>query len=91
MPDLPTGGRQSGALEAPEQSWLTGGGSGFSAVTDVTHDGVDALYGPAQNGTGWVETRVTGPSTVSWWRKGLAEVFLGGLRFALKKQRGLDP
>lgn len=54
------------ALEAMEQIWLTGGETGFSAVTDVTHDGVDALYGPAQIGTGWVETLVTGPATVSW-------------------------
>ena len=70
------------ALEAPDQIWLTGGETGFSAVTDVTHDGVDALHGPAQNGTGWLETQVTGPATVSWWRKGRAEIFLGGLRFA---------
>ena len=70
------------ALEAMEQIWLTGGETGFSAVTDVTHDGVDALYGPAQNGTGWLETRVTGPATVSWWRKGRSEIFLDGLRFA---------
>ncbi|MES2468037.1 MAG: hypothetical protein V4675_12095 [Verrucomicrobiota bacterium] len=70
------------AMEAPEQTWLTGGETGFSVVTDVTHDGVDALYGPAQNGTGWLETRVTGPATVSWWRKGRSEIFLDGLRFA---------
>ncbi len=70
------------ALEATGQEWWSGGDPGFIPVNDVTHDGVDALSAPAQVGSAWLETKVTGPATVSWWRKGAAQVSVGGLSFS---------
>jgi hypothetical protein len=59
------------ALEAPQVVWTTGGNDLWAGITTVTHDGTDA----AQSGTiaggeeTWMETRVTGPCTLSFWWK----------------------
>jgi alpha-tubulin suppressor-like RCC1 family protein len=59
------------ALDAEDLVWTTGGPGGWRWQSDITSDGVDAAEtGPyLEDQTNWVETTVTGPTTVSfWWR-----------------------
>lgn len=60
-----------GALEGSGLAWTTGGTGAWYAQTTTTHDGVDA----AQSGLithsqeCWMQTTLTGPGTLTYWRK----------------------
>ena len=66
------------AFDAPELTWLTAGDPGFLVVREGTHDGTDALHAPAQGRPVRLETHLTGPATVSWWRRGTANQTITG-------------
>ena len=77
------------ALDAPSQSWTSGGNALWSGETSTTHDGVDA----AQSGTigdsleSWVETTVTGPGTLTFWWKVSSEA---GFDFLYFRRNGVN-
>jgi hypothetical protein len=74
-PSLPTTGV---AMDAPHLTWFTAGEPGFTPVTENTHDGMDALHAAVQSGASRLETHLTGPTTVSWWRRGKAALTITG-------------
>ncbi len=74
-PSLPATGL---ALDAPDFTWLTAGEPGLLAIFEDTHDGTDALHAPPQAGPVRLETHLSGPATVSWWRRGTASLTLTG-------------
>lgn len=59
------------ALGASELPWTTGGDSDWRSQFYVTkNEGIAAQSGPlAANQSSWVETKVVGPGTLSWWWK----------------------
>jgi hypothetical protein len=71
------------ALDAPQLQWTTGGDALWKGQASVTHDGQDA----AQSGTisdsqmTWVETRVVGPGSLSFWWKLSSEWLYDYLEF----------
>lgn len=59
------------ALDASGLTWTTGGNASWAPETVTTADGVDAAQAGkiTANQTSWVETKVTGPVTLSFkWR-----------------------
>lgn len=78
---LPLGPLIGEAMNATEQLWY--GGGDVSVVTNAeAHDNSQAIRMTLTQGTAWIETAVTGPATVSWWRKGPAVIHLDGLATA---------
>ncbi len=71
------------ALDASDLTWTTGGSANWFSQTSTTHDGVDA----ARSGTiglsqeSWMETSVTGPGFIRFWRKVSSENGYDYLRF----------
>jgi hypothetical protein len=61
----------SEAVDAPGLTFTTGGHANWLAQTAVTKDGVDAAQSGkiTHNQNSWMQTKVTGPGTISfWWR-----------------------
>lgn len=71
---LPPSAAAGEAMDAVAQTWFNAGDPGGVVVQDVTHDGSDAVFFGAQTGPSWLQTEVTGPATLTWWRKGRAVV-----------------
>jgi len=73
------------ALDGPGLAWTTGGNVPWFAQTTTTHDGVDA----AQSGQitddqeSWMQTTLTGPGTLTYWRKVSSESGYDFLEFYL--------
>jgi hypothetical protein len=71
------------ALDAPGLTWSSGGSGLWFGQTTNTHDGIDA----AQSGTitddqeSWLETTLTGPTTLTFWWKVSSESGYDFLRF----------
>jgi uncharacterized delta-60 repeat protein len=81
---LPAGAVTLGeALNATNLTWTTGGAAAWLGQATNTHDG----YAAAQSGTvtdtqeTWIETTVTGPSTLSFWWKVSSEFGWDFLQF----------
>jgi M6 family metalloprotease-like protein len=73
------------AVDATNLTWTTGGNTPWEGQTAVTHDGVDAAQSGAipDFGTSYVQTSVTGPSTLSFWWKVSSESGYDFLRVAM--------
>ena len=60
------------ALDAPEQTWSTGGDAPWVGQTRFSNDGQDAVMSGAlpviEGQKSWIETTVTGPAHVQYWR-----------------------
>jgi uncharacterized repeat protein (TIGR01451 family) len=71
------------AVDMPNFTWQTGGDGLWFNQTNVTHDGIEA----AQSGTithskqTWMESKVNGPLTVSFWWKVSSELSFDGIIF----------
>lgn len=73
------------ALDAGHSVWMTGGDANWFGQTVTTHDGVDAAQsGPTSFGQQtWMETTVTGPVILSFWRKVASEPDYAYLDFSI--------
>src|SRR4029078_2887995 len=62
-------------LDGPSLVWTTSTPAGWTAQTNVTHDGIDAARSGTINAnqSTWTETTVTGPGTLRFWCKVSAE------------------
>jgi hypothetical protein len=72
------------ALDSDNLVWTTGGDTSWAPQTTVTSDGVDAAQAGnlTVNQTSWVETKVTGPVTLSFKWKVSSERFYDYLLFS---------
>lgn len=61
-----------GGLDSPELTWSTAGAPGWITQTAVSHDGNGAAQSGATNS--WLQTRVTGPGTLSFWHRLISDV-----------------
>lgn len=59
------------ALDAPSLVWTSGGAAGWIGQMVVSHDGVDAARSGfiSDSQESWMQTSVTGPSTLTFWWK----------------------
>ena len=59
------------ALDAPGTVWITNGSPSWNGQSGVTHDGVDAAQSGAiaDGKSGYFQTTIQGPRTVSFWWK----------------------
>ena len=73
------------ALDQPTRAFITGGHAPWTAQTSITHDAVDAARSGAigDDQFTWIETRVKGPATVSFWWKASSEADYDFMLFEL--------
>ncbi|MCL2105077.1 MAG: S8 family serine peptidase [Kiritimatiellaeota bacterium] len=59
------------AVNQPTWDWQTGGSTSWLAQTGITHDGLHATQSGAitHNQSSWIETKVKGTGTLSFWWK----------------------
>ena len=73
------------AVEAPEETWTTGGATNWFGQRLTAQDGADAAQsGPvAHSQQTWMQTAVAGPVTVSFWWKVSSEAGHDSLAFSI--------
>lgn len=69
---VPFDGQQ---LDSPELAWSTAGDPPWSNETTISHDG----KGAGQSGAidSWIQTRVSGPGTLTFWWKSASDITYG--------------
>ena len=73
------------AVEQPDWVWLTSGNQTWTVITDVTHDGTDAVRSGAisHEQVSRLQATVTGPGILSFWWKVSSELDYDLLSFTL--------
>ena len=71
--------------DTPALTWTRGGNLGWYGQTNVTLDGIDAARSAplGQGGESWMETKVVGPGTLSFWWKADSITNLDLVTFAI--------
>ena len=72
----------SDALDAPSLVWETGGDELWFGQAETAYDGQDAAQSgnALETGESWLQTTVTGPTTVSFWWLYQADGMDGGFQ-----------